>query len=352
MKPDISRSTIAAVALGCFLCGAAVSLGAQQQIIRTTPPLAGRGTLVGIIVAPGGRPVDSASVAIADPRRETKTGADGIFRFSRVPSGEFDLVVRKVGFVPQRTRMKIDSGGGSIRMVLQPLPQTLPASVTEAELDGFGGVVGDTAFRAIPGATVTLVASGAGSTTTDSLGAFYLPAKPGHYAVTIRKKGYLTQMASVTIPPKGGKRMSLLMTPGAPATAARESFYLDNLRERRLYASGPFSKLLTREDIARMGSEDLRQVATLAAVRRVDEDCNVSLDGSPEFVPVWALDLADIEFLEVYASAGAYAKPGTRQAAGVTSINGNRPIRTQELSARARGGNGTGCPQLIAWLRR
>jgi hypothetical protein len=329
----------------------------EAQIVRPpaagTPPIQGPGTLVGIIVTPTGRPIDSAIVAMVDPRREIRSGFDGQFKFTKVPTGEFDIVVRKIGFVMQRTRIKVDPGGGSIRVVLPPVVQTLPPSVTEAEQEGLWGTVGDTAYNAVPGALVSVVGSGAGGITTDSLGKFYLPVKPGSYPVRVTKKGFMTQLASVTVPEKGGKRMVILLTPGTSATAAREAFALDNLRQRRVYAFGPMQKILTREDIARLGYDRIEQFAQSVAARRVDENCTVSIDGlATESVPMWSVDMADVEFLEVYSTSTIFAVPGNRAPAGRTSINGNSAIRTQSLAPRVMSARQQGCPSVVAWMRK
>jgi hypothetical protein len=353
MKTTRQQLAIAAFAL---LCGAAIVVPGSapaQTIIRTTPVIQGPGTLVGIVVTPTGTPIDSAIVTIIAPRRETRTGTDGQFRFNRVPDGEFDLVVRKVGFSPQRTRMKVDKDGGSVRITLPPTLRTLPASVTEATISGLGGIVGDTAFKAIAGATVRVIASAAPVVTTDSMGAFYTPLGPGHYAVEVSMKGFVRQIVSVTIPEDGGRRLAVLMTPGTSSTRAREAFYLDQLRERRVYASGPFQKLYTREDINRLNVDDMQQLASAAAVRRVDDGCEVTLDGNPlNRMPIWALDLEDFEFVEVYGSGQPIA-PGNRAAAGVTSMNGMSPMRGQGLGSRTTGaGPIGGCPAIIGWTRR
>jgi hypothetical protein len=176
------RSLTAASAL---LCGAAVSLPAQQQPFPVGPR-----TIVGIVVDSNGVAVDSAQIYISGPRDRVYSSTDGTFRINGVKPEIAVVTARKIGYFPQTRRVSMQPNGSSVKFELVPLAVNLPAVVTRAKSSGLSGVVGDTSYNAIDKATVKVVASGAGQTETDSMGAFFLPVKPGRYMVEIRKPGF------------------------------------------------------------------------------------------------------------------------------------------------------------------
>lgn len=345
---SLATTAVTAAAIGL---ASVTSAGAQQA--RTIAPVAPN-TVVGVVVDTLGRPMDSVQISIRTPRREVYSRPDGTFRIDSVPAGPVDLTARKIGFRPQGRRVTVGKNGAAVQFDLTRLVRNLPVVVTEARRTGLSGVVGDTAYHAIPGAVVHVLGSGAGVGITDSAGAFYIDAKPGHYMAQVRAAGYQTQLLSVTLPKDEGRRVSVLMMPGRATRAAREAVYLDNLRDRLVRRSPAYSRIFTREDIAKMGSINVQQLATMGAIRRVDESCDVVLDGGMDWAPLWALDVDDIEMLEVYERGGGRSRaprPGTSISRGSTA-----PIRTQGSAAASRGGLGGGnvdCPAtVIAWMRK
>ncbi len=90
------------------------------MLLITAPPLALRaqgngGTLVGTIVDRSGRPIESVTVLVTPvggtaPTATTRTDAAGRFRLVELAAGEYQLLVRRVGFVPAQTLVTITAG--------------------------------------------------------------------------------------------------------------------------------------------------------------------------------------------------------------------------------------------------
>ena len=98
-----------------------------------------------------------------------------------------------------------------------------------------------------------------------------------------------------------------------------------------------WSTLYTREDIAKSGKELLSELVNAGAGKAVDPNlCMARIDGLIS-EPIWTIDAADIETLEVYVQRPARG--------AVTSIN---PRGTQRRPATPE----QGCPQVFVWLRK
>jgi hypothetical protein len=83
-----------------------------------------------------GAPIRGALVTIARLQLETRTDTLGTFSFSRVPSGQASLLVRRMGYAPQ-TIEHLVSGNSidslSLTLTMQPL-QLAPIVVSERDL--------------------------------------------------------------------------------------------------------------------------------------------------------------------------------------------------------------------------
>lgn len=333
----------AATALFACLVVTARELGAQGVPPASSLPPAGRGTIVGIVVDTGGRPVDNAQLLLITPRRQVITNRDGTFRMNDVGDGVADLTVRKIGYHPVRTRFEIATAGSTVRLELVPLVRTLASVVTTARRSGLSGLVLGADGYPVAGVEVRVIGSGAGLAHTDTMGMFFTPVKTGHYLVELKREGYIPQMVSATIPDGEGRHLDITLVEGMSLRAARHAAIMDDLRTRLVNRRPAYSRLFTREDITKWNPADFRQLATIGAMARVDESCDVLIDGGIDRLPAWAVDLETIEFVEVYAQA-----PPRR---AITSISrgATAPIRTQQRQSNAPGA----CPaQLYVWTRR
>ena len=301
------------------------------------PARPGPRVVAGIVVDSAMVPIESVTVSIVSLKDRALSRQDGTFRFDNVKPGTYQVAARKVGYTPQIRDVVVDDRGGVVGLELVPLPQVLAPVISSSTRGGLSGIVGDTAYNVIPGADVWLMSAGA-RVTTDSSGAFFIEAKPGHYMLRIARAGFSPRLTSVTIPPDSGRQIVVWLLPSRGA-AAREAALMDELSERLLRRSPIWSKLLTREDIVRTGKEELADLANIAAGRPIDPSCLAVVDGK-EHMPLWLLRASDIETIEVYTT------PPPRQVP--TSINNN-----SRMAGRTAIQSDDECRATVyVWLRR
>lgn len=345
--PHMHRVVLAA---GLIVLAAPRQAAAQQQG-RAPVANPGAGIVVGVVVDTLGRAMVGASVSIESGKLQTETSADGTFRFSDVRGDTVMVVARWIGYYPQSRHVVMGKHGGSVLFELTPHPASLPTVVTEATLSGIRGVVSDTSYRALAGAQVQAMGSTAGIVTTDSGGVFFLDVKPGQYMLRVTSDRHQPEMVSVTVPLVGGRRVAVRLMPGSNPYHARMAWAADGLRERLEMRSAAWSKVFTREDIARLQFSDVTAIALAGASQRVKSDCEASVDGLSS-APLWAIDPDEVEFMEVYVRMPII---GVKQSAprGITSINGNTSSTMQKRDQLDRPRIGADCPQAIMiWTRK
>jgi hypothetical protein len=308
---------------------------AQAQLRDSVQiPLPGPRVIHGFVADRVERPLDSVEVVIASLKRSTFTAADGSFRFEDVKPGKYKIAVRRLGYYPQAREVPVGDDGGATAFFLTGKSATLPPIVSSASRGGLSGVVGDTAFNIIEGASIWVLGSDRRAD-SDSTGAFFLDLKPGRHMVRVERPGYGSKLVSVTIPNDSGRRVMVWMAPAAQGTANREKQAIQDFSMRLMRRTPVWSTIYTRDDILRARHSNATQLATAGAGKRVDENCPAIIDGMVS-APLWALDPADIETMEVYAS-----RPSRR---GVTSINARAAAR-QPLA-------GPDCTtRVYVWLR-
>lgn len=309
----------------------------DAQLRARLPARPGPRIVAGIVVDSTMVPIESVTVSIVSLKDRALTRQDGTFRFDNVKPGTYQVAARKVGYAPQIRDVVVDERGGVVGLELVPLPQVLAPVISSSTRGGLSGIVGDTAYNVIPGAEIWLMSAGA-RVMTDSAGAFFIDAKPGHYMLRITRAGFSPRLTSVTVPPDSGRQIVVWLLPSRGA-AARDAALMDELSERLLRRSPIWSRLLTREDIVRSGKDELVDLANIGAGRPIDPSCLAVVDGK-EHMPLWLLRASDIETIEVYASPPPRSVP--------TSINNNsrmggrNPIQTDD-ECRAT---------VYVWLRR
>jgi hypothetical protein len=317
-------------------------LGAQEFALVPAGPR----TLSGIVTDTLGCPLADANVFISGLERQVGTGSDGRFRFDQVDEGRYTVTARRIGFVGDSREVTVRPNGGAVRFRMIPTPLQLQTFVTTGNRGGLSGVIGDTSFRAMPGVEVRVMGSPY-STRTDSMGAFFLPVKPGRDFVSLTRDGYVRQTVSVTIPPTEGRKIAAWMLPALRPPDLRASAMLFEMPIRISRASKVWSKFFTREDIDKLGAADMRELAMLGATRRMEPDCPVILDGDPHHQTVLsAIATAEVEFVEVYVNqpTRVTSGPGT---------SGSSRENLARFSEQMRQVASSPCGATVyAWLRR
>jgi hypothetical protein len=326
-----------------MVCASTVVSTAEAQTIALRAP--GPNTISGVVTDTLGNFISEADVFITSLKRRVRTREDGTFTFDKLKPGVYALGARSLGYVASSYRVAVSEYGGTVHIKMIRIGFALPSMVTTAERGGLSGVIGDTAYGAMPGVQVRVIGH-EGNTETDSTGAFFLPLKPGRYMVELKRAGFTNQRVGVTIPEREGRKIAAWMVPREGKPNPLEGANVFELGQRMMRASPVWSKFYTREDMAKLGVTEIRQVMNMSAMKLVDPDCQVLIDGGPRTMPAWQLSASDVEFVELYTD-----RPARRQ---VTSVNGN--VQTLSTSTSMNPGsprnNLSRCGvQAVVWLR-
>ena len=317
-------------------------------VVKATPDKPGPRKVGGIVVDTAATPIDSVEVSIVSLQRRVYSRADGTFLFADVAPGKYQVRARKLGYAPQIREMVVDSAGATGAFALVPLPYVLRPVVTTVARGGLSGIVGDTAFNALPGAQVRLLGHDA-STATDSTGVFYLPVRPGSYVVRISDAGFADRLVSVIVPPDSGERIRVTLAPPTHQPTTREVHNIDDFGQRLAWRSPIHSRVYTHADLERMEIEWVSE-AVQKGFREIhtgppgvlDLDCWAMVNGGPDVVPVGTLVSDDVEMVEIYDMSRA-PQPTRRQ-----------PITRTPMPNADRGTTLNGrkaCAFVFVWLR-
>lgn len=322
-------------------CVAGSLMGGGQALAQVPDLLVpkGDGILSGVLIDARGEPVAEGQLTIPQLRRSYRTMPDGSFWFDSIPTGTYQLSFRRIGFLMREWNVEVRAGGTALLLQVEAAPQVLEPVISRAARVGVGGIVMDTAKTVLAGAEVRL--NGGRIARTDAQGRFFIGTPPGRYLLHVRHKGHATQFISVSIPRDSGAEVAVWLTPTTRGAAARESFVLENFRARMQARNPVWSRLFTRDELMRTGFTKLEQIAVAGSGRALptivsnpDGECMAIVDGLTR-VPVWSVDAADIEFVEVYGNKPARVRRNIRTTGD--------PAASQSMG---------GCPQVYVWLRK
>src|SRR3989475_6971919 len=86
-------------------------------------------TLSGRVTDRAGAPLPAATVLVSELHRVATTGADGAFVLADLPSGQYTVIVRHVGFAPVAREVVI-RGATTLAGALEPAPPVVRARPT------------------------------------------------------------------------------------------------------------------------------------------------------------------------------------------------------------------------------
>ncbi len=196
---------------GCLVVAAALALAGLPGRASAQDP----GTTIrGEVRDTDNRPLAGAEVLSQRGNRRTTTDAAGRFTLDSLPTGEYRLVVRLVGYRAARPEIRVPRRDSRPLIVrLERAPQLLPEIVVESEQPGVRGVVGDSALRPIAGATVALLRSH-DSVVTDLQGRFaFTGLKDGAYMLAVTHPMFGARLISVLVERGQGLEYSILLAP-------------------------------------------------------------------------------------------------------------------------------------------
>lgn len=329
-------------------------------VVNARPDLPGANKLAGVVRDTMANALDGAEVAIPALQRRIFAAPDGSFRFEDLKPGDYAVRARKIGFAPQMQSIVVDDSGGVSVFNLVPMPRSLAPVVSSAARGGLSGTVGDTAYRPIGGATVRVLGN-AGSATTDSLGAFFIPLRAGTYIASVTERGYEQRLVSVMIPPDSGRAVTVFLAALSKPRSNEEASNVFELEKRLEMRSRNNSRVYTRPELQQMGVEwgldavrrGVGAVATGRSATWVDPDCSVIVNGGPKIVDLNTLTIDDIETVEIYpGSQNPGAMPMSSNARTGRPQRGS-PLAIAPTAQRlAAWANATKkCPLVYVWTR-
>src|ERR1035437_7883157 len=138
------------ICLLALAAGPALPRPARAQ----SPPTA---VLYGLVKDVDGKPLPDVIVDVSGVKRHAVTDDHGRFRIDRLSTDSLIMIVRRVGLLPLTFALKLVPGRNELTITMEQVPQVLDAVRNAVEQSGLFGVVGDTAFDIVQGATVSTV---------------------------------------------------------------------------------------------------------------------------------------------------------------------------------------------------
>lgn len=326
-KPS-SSVTMRRLAALAFIALAALLLAPAGR-----PLTAQASALAGVVVDTSGTPIAGVEVLVPRLRRHGVTNAEGRFVLGEVTAGVHRVSLRRLGYRPLDDSVRVGDGAAPVRLVMTPVPYTLPPQVVTATSRGLFGTVGDTAFAPLAGAEVQVMGQGV-RVRTDTAGRFHVPLRPGSHMVRVRLPGYRLQAFSVNVPADSGRDVSVWLLPLAddlPRELAELMAGFSPRWEARVQAmssrvawrsSAKGARFFTREDIDRLGVTWLHEILTIAGLRTNEGTMQALVDGGPKRVYVDMVAASELEAVEVYPPGSQYIRCGT--ATRQVSMGGSR----------------------------
>ncbi|HEY9226682.1 MAG TPA: carboxypeptidase regulatory-like domain-containing protein [Gemmatimonadaceae bacterium] len=347
-----SPKTVVLIAL-IALSARGQRMGAQEPPVRprqlpavvvsARPDPPGPRKMSGMVRDTAATPIDRVELSIPQLQRRAFSNADGTFRFDDIKPGKYEVRARRIGYAPQVQEIVVDSLGGVGVFALLPTARRLLPVVSSATRGGLSGTVGDTAYHALPGATVRVLGHSQ-TVQTDSAGGFFIPLAAGSYLVSVKRTGFDYKLVSVIIPPDSGRSVTVFLPPRERPVPHEEANNLEDLNTRLVRRRTTTSRVYTRADLEKMQVEwvyDAVQRGTIAAGGSMiaDRDCSVIVNGGPETVELEGLTLDDIESVEIYPVA-----QGSRRASVPQVTLGNTRLALWRNWTKR-------CPLVYVWLR-
>ncbi len=102
--------------------------------MATRPSAAQSGVLRGVVVdSADGTLIENAGILVDSLRKVARSDANGRFTLTKMPQGQIDLVVRRIGYKPQRQTIVLSGGvNDSVKVELVGQPEVLKAIAIDA----------------------------------------------------------------------------------------------------------------------------------------------------------------------------------------------------------------------------
>jgi hypothetical protein len=300
--------------------GLASALVLATRAFSQTPT----GVVAGTVRDEAGRAVREALVVLdaeSTPLR-ARSNADGRFRIDRVPVGDHELQVVRIGFRPHRSRITVTEAGLDLVVTIETAPIVLDTIAVRVSRTGIHGIVVTRGISLLPheprplrGAIVEVLSSPF-RTTTNAEGRFSVPSVPeGAWSLLVRRDRYQSRIVSAYVPPDGGIDLNIVLDSTIADWQRREDMEFREVSRRIREALNPSAFVSAAElaGPAGMTLKDALRVAPSTLSRgllvRDDMTC-IYVDGDPRPGMTAGDILAeDVHAVEVY---GINARGGTQ----------------------------------------
>jgi hypothetical protein len=213
----------------------------------------------GVVKDTEGAAVPDVEILLESPKHGTRTDAAGRFALDSVPQGERRLLVRRIGYLALKYTITVPQApADTLRFIMLHLPQQLAAIEVQVERKGIFGVVGDTAYHALPGTLVEILGARIADT-TDLQGRFAFEGlKERHFVLRVSRVGYYGRLISVDYTGTG-RDFSVFLTEYSKGT-----FDWANSREAAIALPDLSIRLAMEPRRTRMTREELQRFGTMA----------------------------------------------------------------------------------------
>jgi len=186
-------------------------------VALAAPLSAQTSAITGTVRDEQGRALADVQLVVEPEGRQTTSDTAGRFRLTLPTGAEYQLVARRIDYVPTRQRVRLTVPELELSFVMRELPTELRTIISSASHVGLTGVVLD---RDGNGSRVTLrifsrrwyastasdreIARGSHQETrTSQDGAFFAPVAPGVYVLLVERDGKTLGTVRVAVPMVG-----------------------------------------------------------------------------------------------------------------------------------------------------
>jgi hypothetical protein len=277
-----------------------IILSLSAMLIPSTVRAEAYGTLRGVTLDPGGKPLAGVNVLIhgASPDRNVVSDLDGAFTVSSVPVGSYRITASKEGFT-NTSGAAVEIGQNQSTTVMIQLANTAP-TVVRTVFGTIAGVVRDANKRPVADAAVTatrLDGNGIRTTISNSEGVYSFADVPaGAYSVMAQADGYadvslgelqvtagrptrsniMMASAQAGAPPASPVLVAGVVPPSAAATASASDGSADNAFKRLLHGG-----MHSLDGLVTPGTETAKVTKPPVALDRPDGDAPAQTAPAP-----------------------------------------------------------------------
>jgi hypothetical protein len=303
MQPRTQRQLLSVACAAALMTSAlgVARLNAQQRVLVS-----------GVVRTSTGDSLPGTPVHVTAAGVDTIVRANARGRYEiALPYGLATLRATSIGYRPQSQSVAVNRAAVELDIVLTPAAQQLGGVDVTAKFTGVRGGVGDEATRApLPGVMITSLRQNLHAE-TDGDGRFEIGLKTGERTLfQLSRAGYLSRATSLDIADGETKEVVYFLKPGRDLPYLKTA--LSDLAHRA--ATTQFNGFIDGHDhLARHHAATLSDAIAESGMlvkyglQMSDKVC-LFVDGQPRYgVPVSSVNMADVDFVEVYASDGSLA---------------------------------------------